>query len=99
MASPSSTAKRESFAIARIPIEELAKHATFLEVSFLLIYGKLPNKEELADFSGSIGRHTMLHEDFKKIYAALPKDASPDGGLLGDGRCHGDFLSRFAGSA
>jgi citrate synthase len=60
-----------------IPIEDLAEKGTFLEIAFLLIYGKLPNQQELDGFSGSISRHTMLHEDFKKMYAALPKDAHP----------------------
>jgi citrate synthase len=60
-----------------IPIEDLADKGTFLEIAFLLIYGKLPTQQELDGFSGSISRHTMLHEDFKKMYAALPKDAHP----------------------
>ena len=60
-----------------IPIEELAEKASFLEVSYLLIYGKLPTQEELDYFQGSTRMHTMLHEDFKKIYGALPKDAHP----------------------
>jgi citrate synthase len=60
-----------------IPIEELAEKSSFLEVSFLLIYGKLPSSDELSYLTESIRRHTMLHEDFKKIYSALPKDAHP----------------------
>jgi citrate synthase len=60
-----------------IPIEELAEKSSFLEVSYLLVYGSLPNAKELEAFTGSICRHSMLHEDFKKMYAALPKDAHP----------------------
>jgi citrate synthase len=60
-----------------IPIEELAEKSSFLEVAFLLIYGTLPSQAELDAFTGSINIHTMLHEDFKKIYGALPKDAHP----------------------
>jgi citrate synthase len=60
-----------------IPIEELAEKSSFLEVSYLLVYGSLPNAKELETFTGSICRHSMLHEDFKKMYAALPKDAHP----------------------
>jgi len=60
-----------------IPIEELAEKASFLEVSYLLIYGQLPTREELDYFEGSIRMHTMLHEDFNKMYSALPKDAHP----------------------
>jgi len=60
-----------------IPIEELAESSTFLEVAYLLIYGVLPSKDELESFSGSITNHTMLHEDFKRFFGALPKDAHP----------------------
>ncbi len=60
-----------------IPIEQLAEKSSFLEVAFLLIYGKLPSADELTYLTESVRRHTMLHEDFKKIYSALPKDAHP----------------------
>ena len=60
-----------------IPIEELAAKSTFLEVSYLLIVGHLPSAAELSIFTESIRRHTMLHEDFKAFFGALPKDAHP----------------------
>ncbi|MDG2050401.1 MAG: citrate/2-methylcitrate synthase, partial [Myxococcota bacterium] len=60
-----------------IPIEELADKSSFLEVSFLLMYGSLPSGDQLSYFKDSIRQHTMLHEDFKKLYGALPKDAHP----------------------
>ena len=60
-----------------IPIEELAAHSSFIEVSYLLIYGHLPTRTELDEFEQTLSRHTMLHEDFKQIYSALPKDAHP----------------------
>jgi citrate synthase len=60
-----------------IPIEQLAEKSTFLEVAYLLIYGKLPTRKQLDDFVGSITIHTMLHEDFKRFFGALPKDAHP----------------------
>jgi len=60
-----------------IPIEELALKSSFLEVSYLLIYGHLPQQSELDAFTNSIRLHTMLHEDFKRFYGALPKDAHP----------------------
>jgi len=60
-----------------IPIEELAEKSTFLEVSYLLMYGNLPTADQLDYFTRSINRHTMLHEDFRKFYASLPKDAHP----------------------
>jgi citrate synthase len=59
------------------PIEEVAARSTFLEVAYLLIYGELPSEPQLRAFQESIRRHTMLHEDFKRFYGALPKDAHP----------------------
>jgi citrate synthase len=59
------------------PIEELAEKSTFLEVAWLLIHGDLPRAGELAAFQNEITRHTMLHEDFKRFFDALPKDAHP----------------------
>jgi citrate synthase len=59
------------------PIEELAERSSFLEVAYLLIYGELPTSAQLRAFTESIRRHTMLHEDFKRFYGALPKDAHP----------------------
>ena len=58
-------------------IEDLAEKSSFLEVSYLLIYGELPTEAQLRSFSESIRRHTMLHEDFKRFYGAMPKDAHP----------------------
>ena len=60
-----------------IPIEELAEKSTFLEVSFLLLSGELPKRDQLFRFTESIRRHSMLHEDMKRFYSALPKDAHP----------------------
>ncbi|MGI9431360.1 MAG: citrate synthase, partial [Myxococcota bacterium] len=60
-----------------IPIEDLAAKSHFLEVAYLLIYGELPTKDELDYFVESITRHTMIHEDFKRFFGALPKDAHP----------------------
>ncbi len=60
-----------------ISIEELAEHSTFLEVAYLLVYGELPSKQNLENFIESISIHTMLHEDFKRFFGALPKDAHP----------------------
>ena len=60
-----------------IPIEQLAEKSSFLEVAYLLMVGKLPTRDELASFTESIRYHTMLHEDFKSFFSALPKDAHP----------------------
>jgi citrate synthase len=59
------------------PIEELAERSSFLEVAYLLMMGRLPTRAELDSFVQSIRYHTMLHEDFKRFYGALPKDAHP----------------------
>ncbi len=60
-----------------IPIEQLAEKSTFIEVSYLLIYGELPTKEELAEFTRRIQRHTMLHEDLKRFFDGFPRNAHP----------------------
>ena len=59
------------------PIEELAEHSSFLEVSYLLIYGNLPSPPELAGFDERIRRHTLLHEDLKGFFGGFPRDAHP----------------------
>ncbi|HWZ23478.1 MAG TPA: citrate synthase [Cytophagaceae bacterium] len=63
------------------PIEQLAEKASFLEVSYLLINGELPTKDQLDLFSGRINRHTNLHEDIKKIFDGFPSTAHPMGVL------------------
>ncbi len=59
------------------PIEQLAEQSNFVEVSYLLIYGKLPTAAELAKFRSSLERHTMLHEDIRNFYNGMPRDAHP----------------------
>jgi citrate synthase len=59
------------------PIEQIAEHCDFVETSYLLIYGKLPNEQELCDFRESIRQHTMIHEDMRSFYNGFPKDAHP----------------------
>jgi citrate synthase len=61
------------------PIEELAEKSSFIEVAYLLIYGALPTKEQLDDFSSKITRHTLIHEDMKQFYEAFPRKAHPMG--------------------
>lgn len=62
-------------------IEELAAKSTFLEVAYLLIFGELPKKEELAKFTEDIKKHTLVHEDVKKILDGFPSTAHPMGVL------------------
>jgi citrate synthase len=59
------------------PIEELAQQSTYLEVAWLLIHGELPSKSELEEFDDRIRRHTLLHEDMRRFFAALPHTAHP----------------------
>ncbi len=59
------------------PIEQVAKNSTYLEVAWLLIYGNLPSASELADFDERIRRHTLLHEDLRRFFDALPHSAHP----------------------
>ena len=58
-------------------IEDLAEHSSFLETSYLLINGKLPNQQELQNFEDKIKIHTLLHEDVKSFYGGFPPDAHP----------------------
>jgi len=60
-----------------IPIEQLAEQATFVEVAYLLIYGHLPNQQELSAFSESLTRHSMLHEDMKRFFDGYPGTSHP----------------------
>ena len=62
-------------------IEELSSKSNFLEVSFLLIYGELPSKKELEDFTNEISTHTLVHEDVKSILDGFPSRAHPMGVL------------------
>jgi len=62
-------------------IEELAEKSSFLEVSFLLIYGELPNKTELDKFTKDISEHSLVHEDVKSILDGYPSKAHPMGVL------------------
>jgi citrate synthase len=59
------------------PIGQLAEHSSFMEVSHLLLNGELPNADELKKFSGTITRHTMLHEQLMMFYRGFRRDAHP----------------------
>lgn len=59
------------------PIEQLAEHSTYLEVAWLLMYGELPTPDQLGEFDEKIRRHTLLHEDLKRFFSALPHTAHP----------------------
>jgi citrate synthase len=59
------------------PIDQLAEKATFLETSYLLIYGELPTGPQLEAFGDSVKRHTLLHEDLRWFFDGFPRDAHP----------------------
>jgi citrate synthase len=59
------------------PIEVLAERCDFVETSYLLIYGELPQREQLDKFRTSLQRHTMIHEDMRSFYNGFPRDAHP----------------------
>lgn len=58
-------------------IEDVAANSTYLEVAWLLIYGELPSKSQLEEFDEKIRRHTLLHEDLRRFFDALPHSAHP----------------------
>ena len=58
-------------------IEELADHSDFTEVSYLLINGELPNKQQKQEFTDQINLHTMVHEQMKIFFNGFRRDAHP----------------------
>jgi citrate synthase len=58
-------------------IEDVAANSTYLEVAWLLIYGQLPSQSELEGFEERVRRHTLLHEDLRRFFDALPHNAHP----------------------
>ena len=62
-------------------IEELADKSSFVEVSYLLIYGELPTTEQLKSFLEEITNHTLVHEDVKSILDGFPSKSHPMGVL------------------
>ena len=59
------------------PVEQLAKHSSFIEVAYLLLYGDLPTADELESFDQTIRRHTMLNEGMLKFFNGFRYDAHP----------------------
>jgi len=62
-------------------IDELCSKSSFIEVSYLLIYGELPNKDELSSFVNEIKQESIVDEDLKSILKSFPKSAHPMGVL------------------
>lgn len=59
------------------PIEQLAERSSFVEIAYLLIFGKLPNQRELDKFSQTFAEFSMIHEDMKNFFNAYPSGAHP----------------------
>jgi citrate synthase len=59
------------------PIEQVAEAASFAEVCFLLVYGRLPSESEYEEFRLALTRHTLLHEDMKKFFEGFPPNSHP----------------------
>ncbi|HEX7746695.1 MAG TPA: citrate synthase [Micromonosporaceae bacterium] len=59
------------------PIDQLAEKSSFLEVSYLLIYGELPSAQQLSEFSDRVRRHSLLHEEMRRFFDGFPRDAHP----------------------
>ena len=59
------------------PIDQLAENCDFLEVAFLLLFGNLPNAQELSQFNHDITYHSMLHEQIQRFYSGFRRDAHP----------------------
>ena len=78
------------------PIEQLAKQSNFLEVSYLLMHGELPNAEQFGSFEHEVTHHTMMHEAFRTFLYGFRHDAHPMAmmtGMLGSLAAfyHGDL--------
>lgn len=65
------------------PIEQLAQQSSFLEVAYLMLYGELPNREELGNFTGIITHHSMLNEALKGFFEGFYHDAHPMAIMVG----------------
>jgi citrate synthase len=61
------------------PIEQLAERSTYLEVAYLLVFGELPTKEQLARWAHDVTVHTFVHENVKRLMEGFRYDAHPMG--------------------
>jgi len=61
------------------PVEQLAERGNFLEVAYLILFGEMPNEEQLAGWTHDITHHTFIHENIKTLMQAFRYDAHPMG--------------------
>ena len=59
------------------PIEQLAENSTFLETSYLVLYGELPTEAELQDFTEKISRHMVIDERLRELFRIFPRRSHP----------------------
>jgi len=64
------------------PIEQIAEKSTYLETAYLILYGELPTKSQLADWTHNITYHSIIHENIKKLIDGFHHDAHPMGILV-----------------
>jgi len=64
------------------PIEQIAENSTYLETAYLILYGELPNKLQLEEWSHNITYHSIIHENIKKLIDGFHHDAHPMGMVL-----------------
>jgi len=64
------------------PIEQLAERSSYLETAYLLLFGELPTKVELARWCDEITHHTFVHENVKRWMEGYRYDAHPMGMLV-----------------
>ncbi|MGC1580465.1 MAG: citrate/2-methylcitrate synthase, partial [Candidatus Acidiferrales bacterium] len=64
------------------PIEELAEKSTFIETAYLILYGELPTRDQLSDWTYNVTHHTFIHESIKKFLDGFHYDAHPMGMLI-----------------
>ncbi len=65
------------------PIEELAKHSTFTEVAYLLMFGELPKPDEISNFTASVNEYNLLHDQVLSFYRGFRRDAHPMAVMVG----------------
>jgi citrate synthase len=65
------------------PIEQLANNCNFLEVTYLMKNGELPDAKQKLDFETTIKKHTMVHEQLSKFYSGFRRDAHPMAVMVG----------------
>jgi citrate synthase len=65
------------------PIEQLAEHSTFLETSYLLLYGELPTAQQYEAFENRVAKYAMVHEQMTRFYSGFRRDAHPMAVMVG----------------